>query len=138
MGPRKLALRYGLLYERAKVLLKALDHLYRGAVEFWTSQVSEARSEGFLTNRYGRRRDFPIVVEEEAAGFKVKSTAADLLFECQLRFSSLDEGHLLSVADSRTFAEGPDRKKLVEAFEKSFKSEFKLEVRSGKTWGDLK
>jgi hypothetical protein len=140
MGFRKLAGRYGLDSKRAKTLLQALDHLYRPCVEFWARQTAQARSEGKLTNRYGRRRLFPIVVEEEAAGFLVKSTAADLLFEAQLELR-LGEGHLLAVSGSSTLAEGPDRKELAERLREAFKSVFKglpLEIRSGKNWGELK
>lgn len=137
MSPRKLALRYGLEFKRAKSLLQALDHLYRPCVEFWGRQVAEARSEGFLVNRYGRRRPFPIVVEEEAANFLVKSTAADLLFEFQLGLD-LGEGSLLAVDGSATLAEGPSRDKLVRVFKSAFKCDLPLEIRSGKNWGDLK
>jgi hypothetical protein len=83
---------------------------------------------------------FPIVVEEEAAGFLVKSTAADLLFAAQLELR-LGEGHLLAVSGSSTLAEGPDRKELAERLREAFKSVFKglpLEIRSGKNWGELK
>ena len=141
MGPKKLELRYGLEFKRAKGLLQALDHLYRGTVEFWAKQVSEARSEGFLTNRYGRRRDFPILVEEEASGFLVKSTAADLLFEAQRSVSErLGEGHLLAVGESATLAEGPDREELTDALRSAFKPVFKsfpLVIRTGKNWGEM-
>ena len=140
MGFRKLAGRYGLDSKRSKTLLQALDHLYRGCVEFWGRQTAAARSEGKLTNRYGRRRDFPIVVEEEAAGFLVKSTAADMLFEAQAGLA-LGEGHLLAVQGSSTLAEGPNRQELANDFRKSFKSVFKgfpLEITSGKNWGELK
>jgi hypothetical protein len=139
MGFRKLAGRYGLESKRAKSLLQALDHLYRPCVEFWAAQSAAARSQGFLTNRYDRRRLFPIVVEEEAAGFLVKSTAADMLFEAQLRLRG--EGHLLAVSGSSTLAEGPDRKELAKRFREAFKPVFKglpLVIRSGKNWGEMK
>ena len=139
MGPKKLELRYGLEFQRAKVLLQALDHLYRGAVKFWTEQTATARSQGFLVNDFGRRRDFPIVVEEEAAGFLVKSSAADVLFEFQASLR-LGSASLLAVDGSATLAEGPSVEELHAAFKSAFKPTvpLPLEIRSGKNWGELR
>ena len=149
MGPKKLQLTTGMAFARAKQVLELLNQTFRGVTAYWDRLVDDVARDGYLVNAYGRRRYFPCPGDQvpQICNFPAQSTAADILFEGQLRLVKTLRGHgrhVVTVHDSN-LVEGPDRERLAAIVHGAMEFEvtrldglvIPCTVKVGRSWGQM-
>ena len=87
MGAKKVELKYGVPYDRAKKALTGLNKQFYKVVDWWSDLEREVKRTakgtgwGYLTNPFGRIRRFYPEDLPAMCAFKPSSTAADILYD---------------------------------------------------------
>ncbi|MGV3618032.1 MAG: DNA polymerase I [Fimbriimonas sp.] len=147
----------GFSITEAKSLIERYNERFPSVRDFTKSIVAEAKSKGFTTTLYGRRRYFPDIhapklqerkyAERQAMNAPIQGTAADMLKLAMLRCRDVLKGHptrmLLNVHDELVFEvkdgdEGiiaPLRKAMEEALPLSVPVE--VDAKIGTDWNEM-
>jgi len=141
----------------AKALIELYNERFPTVKEFTKSVVQEARSKGFTTTLYGRRRYFPDIhaakvterqyAERQAMNAPIQGTAADMLKLAMLSARKAVSGHktrmLLNVHDELVFELCAGEEGLVETLRSTMENALPLNVpievdaKVGPTWNEM-
>jgi DNA polymerase-1 len=147
----------GFSVAEARELIKQYNERFPSVREFTKGIVAEAKSKGFTTTMYGRRRYHPDIhapkiqerrsAERQAMNAPIQGTAADMLKLAMLRCRAILDGGptrmLLNVHDELVFEvkEGDEAviPKLREAMENALPLSVPIEVdaKIGPDWNDM-
>lgn len=85
LGARKMSMMYGIPEREVKRLVAAWDAAIPLTHQWQQRTYEEAKSKGFLTNSFGRKRWFSgMNVYTESLSFLPQSTAADIILRCMI------------------------------------------------------
>jgi len=153
MGARKLEGATGIPYSKGIVALEGLTATFPGVVRWWDSLVSLVKQQRYIQNPFGRRRYFIPSEVPAICNFLSQSTAADVLFDGQLRLmSELKKrpsiGRLVATVHDSNLLEGPDleldtlgcivRSAMEHPVSHLHGLRLPVNIKTGKNWRDLK
>jgi DNA polymerase-1 len=147
----------GFSITEAKALIEQYNERFPSVREFTKSIVAEAKSKGFTTTLYGRRRYFPDIhapklqerkyAERQAMNAPIQGTAADMLKLAMLRCRDVLKGHptrmLLNVHDELVFEVKDGDEEVIPALRSAMENALPLSVpvevdaKIGRDWNDM-
>jgi DNA polymerase-1 len=147
----------GFSRSEAKALIDLYNERFPTVKEFTRSVVAEARSKGFTTTLYGRRRYFPDIhaakvterqyAERQAMNAPIQGTAADMLKLAMLSARKAVAGKqtrmLLNVHDELVFELAAGEESLIEVLRAKMETALPLNVptevdaKVGPTWNEM-
>lgn len=158
MSPHGLAANTGMTFTQAKEFIDHYFELRAPIRKFIDDTLSKARTDGYVATYYGRRRPTPDVLssnfmvragaERAAANMPIQGTEADLMKRAMLEVDTKLEGlgeQILQIHDS-ILVECPEEhaakvaeilQTTMEAVAPELPIALKVDVHTGKTWGDL-
>jgi len=162
MGPRGVSLRTGIPIEEAKKFIDKYFQAFPKVKEFIQATKDFAYKNGYVETIFGRRRYLPDIhsgvphiaaaAERMAINMPIQGAAADMIkmaminIEAKLHKISPKSKMILQVHDELVF-EVPNKdlakvtkfvKKEMEGVNHQFKCPIKVDIETGKNWGDLK
>jgi DNA polymerase-1 len=158
MSPRGLSIATGMTFVEAKVFIDRYFELRKPVREYIDKTIEKALHDGYVETIFGRRRPTPdlkssnFVVREAAkraaANMPIQGTEADLMKIAMLEVEKKLEGlgeQILQVHDS-ILVETPEEnaekvatilKDTMENVHPSLKVKLKVDVKTGKNWGEI-
>lgn len=158
MSPHGLAANTGMSFVQAKQFIDQYFELRAPIRDFIQATLQKARTDGYVETYYGRRRPTPDVqssnfmvragAERAAANMPIQGTEADLMKRAMLEVDRRLEGRgeqILQIHDS-ILIECPEEnaeqieamlKEVMEGIAPELDIALKVDVRTGKTWGEL-
>jgi DNA polymerase I len=147
----------GFSVSEAKALIEQYRERFPRVKEFTDGVVQEARSKGFTTTLYGRRRYFPDIhnanrnermyAERQAMNAPIQGTASDMIKLAMLKVRPLLEGKrtrmLLQVHDELVFELAEGEESLIEPVRQTMEQALPLEVpvevdaKVGANWDEM-
>jgi DNA polymerase-1 len=148
----------GFGYEQARELIKAYNERFPTVKAFTDSIIQEAKSKGFTTTLYGRRRYFPDIhapkimdrkaAERQAINAPLQGTAADMMKLAMIRAQEIADDcsarMLLTVHDELLFEIPLGEESLVEPLRTAMETALPLSVpvevdaKLGPNWDEMK
>jgi DNA polymerase I len=148
----------GFGFAEAKELIRVYNERFPTVKAFTDSIIQEARSKGFTTTLYGRRRYFPDIhapkimdrkaAERQAINAPIQGTAADMMKLAMIRAREVVEGTgtrmLLTVHDELLFEMPSGESEVVESIRTAMEDALPLNVpvevdaKVGPNWDDMK
>lgn len=147
----------GFSRSEARELINTYNERFPGVKEFTRGVVQEAKSKGFTTTLYGRRRYFPDIhaakiqerqyAERQAMNAPIQGTAADMIKLAMIEVAKLLKGSptrmLLNVHDELVFEMPTGDTSLVEPIRKAMETALPLTVpievdaKLGPNWNEM-
>ncbi len=147
----------GFGFAEAKELIRVYNERFPTVKNFTDSIVVEARSKGFTTTLYGRRRYFPEIhapkimdrkaAERQAVNAPIQGTAADMMKLAMIAANQVLQGRrtrmLLTVHDELLFEMAVGEESILEELRSSMEQALPLRVpvevdaKVGPTWDDM-
>ncbi len=158
MSPHGLSVATGMTRERASDFIKKYFELRKPLLDYMNELKDSARAEGYVETLFGRRRPMPDIkssnfvvrqaAERAAINMPIQGTEADLMkmamIEVDKKLATMEAKQLLQIHDS-ILVEAPqaEAKRVAEILKETMEGvyklpvELKVDVSSGKNWGEL-
>lgn len=158
MSPHGLAAATGMSFTQARDFIDQYFQLRAPVRTFINDTLAKARTEGYVETFYGRRRPTPDIhssnfavragAERAAANMPIQGTEADLMKRAMLKVDELLDGQgiqilqihdsiLIECAEANAEAIATLLKEVMENIAPELKIKLKVDVHTGKDWGEL-